>query len=253
MTQETYYDLLELSPHASLEEINAAYLRISRELASGKSALSDAEAAFRGKLVTRAYEVLCNPARRADYDAGLVLNRIEPAAPLYVEVGLKSSRLSPVRILLSIIASVMVIGLVIQVGVMFFSYQRVKNVVGDGGNSPAAEKIYLQEIYQTYGIRAASRAEAELLLAEMRKKDEANQEERRKKAQKENEEQKLKRFEEESRRFAAEASENLRRAEQEAARQKEEEIRQKQEKERAERARIEQEMERLRSQYSPSR
>ena len=254
MKQSTnYYDLLEVSQHADLIEISAAYLRISRELAAGNSPLPEAEAEFRRQLVKHAYDVLSNPSRRSDYDAGLVMRGGETAGlerPLHVEVALESSKASPIRRLLTVIAAVMVIGMVMQITVMFMSYQRAKAVMGEDPASPAAEKVYLQDFYQTYGIRAASRAEADLLLADMRRKEQAARDEQQKQRLQEDEERKQRRFEEESRRLGDEVSANLRRAEQEVERARAEELRRKEEQERAEkeaeRARREQEINRFR-------
>lgn len=254
----TYYDLLEVSPDADLAEISTAYLRISRELASGSSLLGQAEAAFRLKLVKHAYEVLSSPSRRSDYDAGLTTMRGGEAPglerPLAVEVALESAKWSPIRRLLTVIASLMVFGMAMQIGVMFMAYQRARVAIGEDGSSPAAEKVYLQDFYQTYGIRAANRAEAELLLADMRRKEQAEREEKQQQRLQEEDERKLRRFEEESRRLGAEVSANNLRAEQEAERAREEELRRKEEKEQAakeaERARREQEINRFRSRPS---
>ena len=251
MKQETYYDLLGVSPDADLAEISQAYLRISKQQAADNSSM---EAALRKELVDRAYETLSSPTRRNDYDAGLSQNQLLPNAgerPLYIEVGLEPNKASPIRRLLTVIASVMVIGLVIQAVVIFISYQRAKTIMEENGPSPAAEKVYLQEFYQTYGIRAASRGEAELLLADMKKKEQQTRDEAQNKQLLENEARKQKQFEEESRRIGAEVSANIQQAEQEAARQKEAELRQKEERERAEkaeeRARLDNEMNRLRA------
>lgn len=254
MKQETYYDLLGVSPDADLAEISQAYLRISKQLAAGQSSLEAPQAALRKELVDRAYETLSSPTRRNDYDAGLLQNQLMPNAgerPLYIEVGLEPNKASPIRRLLTVIASVMVIGLVIQAVMIFMSYQRAKVIMEENGPSPAAEKVYLQEFYQTYGIRAASRGEAELLLADMKKKEQQTRDEAQNKQLLENEARKQKQFEEESRRIGAEVSANIQQAEQEAARQKEAELRQKEERERAEkaeeRARLDNEMNRLRA------
>jgi curved DNA-binding protein CbpA len=253
----TYYDLLAVSQHADLAEISTAYLRISRELASSDSALAAADADFQQKLLKQAYEVLSTPSRRSDYDAGLVTRGEVPSqldTRLHAEAVLESAKWSPIRRLLTIIASLMIFGMVMQMGVMFMAYQRSKAMVGVDATAPMAEKAYLQEFYQTYGIRAASRAEADLLLADMRNKEQAARDEAQKLRMQEEEERRLKRFEEESRRLGAEVTANNQRAEQEAERAKAEEVRQKEEKERAqkeaERARREQEINRFRSRPS---
>jgi curved DNA-binding protein CbpA len=234
-------------------EITSAYMRLSRELSAESTQLPEADAEFRHQLLKHAYEVLSNPSRRSDYDAGLVTRGGDADGadrPLHVEVALESSKSSPIRRLLTVIAGVMVIGLVMQITVMFMSYNRAKTVMGEDASSPAAEKAYLQDFYQTYGIRAASRAEADLLLADMRRKEQAEREEKQAQRLQEEEERKQRRFEEESRRLGAEVSANLRYAEQEAERAKAEELRRKEEKERAdkeaERFRREQEINRFR-------
>jgi curved DNA-binding protein CbpA len=229
----TYYDLLEVASHADLADISSAYLRLSRELASGNSPLGAAEGEFRLKLVKHAYEVLSNPSRRADYDAGLTTRGVMPAGTepsLHIEVALESSKWSPIRRLLTIIASLMIFGMVMQIGAVFMAYKRT-SAVSDPA-SPAADKVYLQDFYQTYGIRAASKAEADLLLADMKRKEQAEREGTQKQRLQEQQEREQRRFEEESRRLGAEVSANLRRAEQEAQHAREEEIRRKEEAER---------------------
>lgn len=231
----TYYDLLEVAPHADLAEISTAYLRLSRELGAAGNPLGAAEAAFRLKLVKHAYEVLSNPSRRSDYDAGLTTRGNAPGGadqPLHIEVAMEPTKWSPIRRLLTIIAGVMIFGMVVQISAVFMAYQRASALSGGDPASPAAEKIYLQEFYQTYGIRAASRAEADLLLADMKRKEQAEREESQQQRLVEQQEREQRRFEEESRRLGAEVSANLRRAEQEADCAREEEIRRKEEAER---------------------
>lgn len=242
----TYYDLLGISPYADLREISAAYLERSRAAAQAPDAEERQEA------LKLAFDVLTNPSRRADYDAGLS-RRPGAEFPVQLEVALEPTKWSPIRRLLTIIAALMVVGLTIQVSVMFVAYQRARATLGEEAASPAAaEKAYLQDFYQTHGIRAASREEAELLLADMRRKETAAREERLAQQQRDEEERKLKRFEEESRRIGAEVTANVQRAELEAQRAKEEEARRQEEKEAAqkavERARLEREVNRWRSQ-----
>ncbi len=232
MTQKTtYYDLLGIAPEADLEAISAAYLRATREQGIGGEA-----DALRQKLLKQAFEVLSDPARRSAYDAGLAGQDslvFRTAAPLQVEVGLGGSRRNPVRILLTIIATLMIVGLVMQVGVMFNAYQRVNEASLPDATAPAAEKAYLQDVYQTYGIRAASKEEAELLLAEMRRKEAAEREQMAQQRQLEEQERAQRRFEEESRRLGAQVAAANQRAEEEAQRQREEEVRRKEAQEKA--------------------
>lgn len=234
MTQKTtYYDLLGLVPEADLEAISAAYLRLSRELSDSE----EAEDAVRLRVIKRAFEVLSDPARRADYDAGL---RAQPGLTFRTEMPgemdamLVRSKRNPVRMLLTIIATLMIVGLVLQVGVMFNAYKRVNESVGsDPSSSPAADKVYLQDFYQTYGIRAASREEAELLLADMQRKEAASREADSQRRQQEEQERSQRRFEEESRRLGAQVTAANQYAEEQAQRVREEETRRKEAQEKA--------------------
>lgn len=252
----TYYDLLGISQHADLAEISAAYIRISRELAAAAPE-PQSGTEFQQKLLKQAYEVLSSPTRRADYDAGLVTRGEVPSLldmQLEAEVVRDSAKRSPIRRLLTLIAAVMIIGMILQMGMMYMAHQRTKAFVNVDGTSVAAEKAYLQDVYQSYGIRAASRAEADLLLADMRRKEQAERDAAQQKREQEEEARRQQRFEEESRRLGAEITANNLRAEQEAERAKAEEIRQKEEKEQAlkdaERQRREQEIARFRSRPS---
>lgn len=245
-----HYDLLGVSFYADLAEITSAYLKLSRELASARQ--GEATAAIEDRLaqVEAAYETLSNPSRRSAYDAALGVQ----GRQLVAEADAESRKWSPIRRLLTIIAALMAMGMAIQVGVMLMAYKRASSQGTLDAASPAAEKAYLQDFYQTYGIRAASKAEADLLLVEMRRKEEAAREESRQEQLRAEEERKLRQFEEESRRIGAQASENVMRAEREAQRAQEEEIRRKEQAERsareAERAKLEREVNRWRSRPS---
>lgn len=251
MTQKTtYYDLLGLAPEADLERIGAAYLRLSRESAEGAGDAVE----LRQKMLKQAFDVLSDPVRRAAYDAGLNGQSglsFRGESPLQGEVALGGAKRNPVRVLLTIIATLMIVGLVIQVGVMFSTYKRVNDVVAPNATSPAAEKAYLQDFYQTYGIRAASREEADLLLADMRRKEGDEREKRTQERQQEEQERAQRRFEEESRRLGAQVTADNLRAEEEARRVREEEERRKEGQERAqqeaERMKRESEIARFRS------
>lgn len=61
-----YYRLLEVDPQASPEVIHKAYrVLAARHHPDASGATADAE---RMRLINRAYQTLCDPARRAAYD-----------------------------------------------------------------------------------------------------------------------------------------------------------------------------------------
>lgn len=246
----TYYDLLGLAPEADLEKISAAYLRLSREIAASGGEGLDA----RLQQLKLAFDVLSDPVRRAAYDDGLNGQSslsFRSEAPLPVEVTLGGSKRNPVRVLLTIIATLMIVGLVIQVGVMFSTYKRVNSVGTPDASAAAAEKAYLQDFYQTYGIRAASREEADLLLADMRSKEAAERDKGAEERQRAEQERAQRRFEEESRRLGAQVTADNLRAEEEARYAREQEERRKEAQEaaqkEAERRKREAEIARFRS------
>lgn len=73
MTNQTYYDILGVAPSADIEIIIVAYHTM--EAKYSKLAHQPEHAHMLG-MVKQAYEVLSDPAKRADYDAWLRMNRI---------------------------------------------------------------------------------------------------------------------------------------------------------------------------------
>lgn len=116
----------------------------------------------------------------------------------------KSGGLRPV---LTVIAVLMVAGLTIQVGGTLLAYRQVSRVQNQASPEAAEERAYLQDVYQTYGIRAASRAEAELLLADMQRKEQAERQNSQQSAEQAHKSQEIDRqlssFERENRQSAA--------------------------------------------------
>ena len=64
---DNYYDLLGVTPAATLAEIKKAYRKLARRHHPDMNG-GDPDAAARLKLITEAYEVLCDPAQRRNYD-----------------------------------------------------------------------------------------------------------------------------------------------------------------------------------------
>jgi DnaJ-class molecular chaperone len=71
--QNTLYDLLEVSPNASPEVIKAAYRQLALKYHPDKQpdARARQRAEERMKQINAAYEILSDPARRAEYDRHL--------------------------------------------------------------------------------------------------------------------------------------------------------------------------------------
>lgn len=259
MAQEAnYYRLLEISPEADLHEIAQAYREQSRRLQAEADELDPADLDERQVLLKTAFDVLSSPLRRADYDAGLALRAAEIGIlqPMLAE---RKPR-SPLRTLLTVIAALMAVGLTIQVSVMLMAYKRAQATYGDEAamiNAPeaAAEKAALQDFYQTYGIRAKSRAEMELLIEDIRRKEAAERAAQQQERLQEEQARKERQFAEEAHRVGEQVSADLRRAEWELERARAEGQRQAEEKERQaeERERQKREMERERMEQSVNR
>jgi len=101
-----------------------------------------------------------------------------------------------------------------------------------GARSQTEDKVFLQEYYQTWGVRPASRAEAALMDAERRKNDDAKTAQRLAEEEKKKAEQAERNFEAEARKRGEQVSIELQHAEKKAqqallqeARLKEEEAR----------------------------
>jgi hypothetical protein len=112
-----------------------------------------------------------------------------------------------------------------------------------GARERASEKVFLQDYYQTWGVRPANRAEADALDAERRAREDSSRTQRQKEEEKVRMEKAEREFEEESRRRGAQVSAELQFAEEKARLAQVQEDRQLEQarhaKEEAERRRIE--------------
>lgn len=256
--KKTLYEILGVLPSASYSEIQAAYQKLSQKIQSKESGLSLEEIDFRMKVINLAVDTLSVNSSRATYDAKLGLGNA-PAnnfVPVKVEVAIEGNHKSPLRIILTIIAGLMAVGMVIQVAFMSLAYRNAAHQLDgvervSGAASKAEEKVILQEYYQEHGVRAGSKIEAELLDAEDRRR--AN-EQREKNYAKQEQDRKYKQFIEDSKRVGDQVSEDLRRAEREqhiAAEQKQRQLEaEKRQKDELERRRIEYEKQQWRSSLS---
>ena len=195
-------------------------------------------------------EAMSLKAEAVSLRADVMALKVESGYPTSTDSVLeKSSRmLSPVKKALTIVGSLVAMGMVVQVLFMLLVNRQAGQVVGEA--TKADEKVMLQDYYQRTGVRVGSKAEMDLMEAASRREE---QEERAMKEQeraKQDQERKYQQFVDESRREGERVSENLHRAEEQARYEEERKARQLEEdqrrKEEEEYLRIEREKERWR-------
>jgi len=129
------------------------------------------------------------------------------------------------RTVLLTLGTLVAIGMVFKVAFMVTRGVQSEQVVNT--RSSSEDKVFLQDYYQTWGVRPASRAEAELMDAERRKNEDAKREQRQMDDAKKNAAQAERRFEIESRRRGEQVSAELQYAEERARLAAQQEDRQK--------------------------
>lgn len=276
--KKTLYEILEVSPSATLDEIKAAHKLLSRKLMLSEIGLNREDVDFQLQVLDVALFTLSTHTSRDEYDAQIappmkpepvkklplkadvtaltIATALEKSNQLSAEM--MANQVSPLQVASTTVNSSIkslkhifrfIIGFVVLLVVIKWS---ISSATHRPPPQPSVEmtseeeKLYLQEYYQKYGVRPASRAEAELLDVERRRKENA---ERAAKLEKEKEVEAEQNFVEESRRMAAEVSANLQREEQraryEAAEKAQRLAEEKRQQEEAERNRVEAEKERL--------
>ncbi len=282
-SKQTLYEILEISPHASYSEIQAAHQRITQKLRAEINNENRGAVEFKLRVLNVTAKTLSNEKSREEYDARLVLGepivvpvpqssalalmpKDNPATMKSDAMLLKADAMSlradavslradaaslksegrqksPLKMILTVIAALLATGLVMQVGFSLMALRSAGGaVISASETAKAEEKVYLQNYYQETGVRVNSRAEAELLDAANRRRENAQREDELAKRQQEED---ARRFAEESRRIGEEVTANLQRAdvqaryEEERQRQREEE--KKQAREEMERSRVEEE------------
>lgn len=234
----TLYDVLGLPPTASEGDIHAAHMRLVRHYQDGIHGLSGAEADQRIQAIKGAWWTLSDPGRRLAYDTGLAAaqalvkaqaqaaapapepSTTAPAAetalpgglPPLIEVELKSPKRSPLRIMLGVIGSLMIVGLILQI---FFSVFAFRQVTGSGDAAlEAQQRVMDAERRQTYGdLTDKEIAELERNSVLQREESRAQEEDRRKEQAKKQEEYARERALRERKNYADEVSNELRRQE----------------------------------------
>jgi len=255
MKKPNFYDLLELSPNASIVDIRDAFFRLSKKYRAEVPGLTKEDCDNKLKVIQQAFQVLSNETSRGQYDARMRGDNASYVIPptLRAEPAAATASWKPLKVLLTVIASLMAIGLVMQLSYMFVAYRQVKIATGNDAEynevtDKAREKVILQEFYQETGIRAASIAEMELLKKnEQQNSNNDYQNDYEKRAK----ELEYERFVEESRRVGQEVTANnvaeRERAQREQEQQKRQEEQAELERKQQESQRVEMEMNKYRS------
>lgn len=245
----TLYDLLGLPPTATEADIHAAHIRLVRHYQSGQHGFSTDDADNRIKAVKEAWWTLSDPGRRAAYDAGLAPTQPEPAAnpqlaaaiaggPLPVEVEIKGlKQRSPLRIMLTVIGGLMIVGMVVQIFLSVFAFRQVTRVESGEAMSAAQARAAAAERRQTYGNASDAEIAAQEVESQRRydawhdAQAERQAEQARRDAERQHEHELAER-----KRYADQVSSDLQRAEDEARRKADSERRQQEAREQREEA-----------------
>lgn len=234
----TLYDLLGLTPTASEADIQAAHLRLTRHYQSGNHGLSPIDVDNKLKAIREAVWILADPGRRAAYDVGLARAQqpapgLDPVVeqlltdPLPLQVEIKAAKRSPLRIMLGVIGTLMIIGMLIQIFFSVFAFRRVTS--GDAA-SEAQQKVIAAERRQMYGdLSEQEIAEQEAEARRQRAESIRRQEEQRAEYARKEEERQRERALQERGYYADRVSSELQQAEEAARRKAEYEQRQQEE------------------------
>lgn len=116
--QPDYYEILQVSPDAEQEVIEAAYRRLARKYHPDVN--RDARAVERMRQLNEAFEILGDPAKRADYEAGRKWfaedePRKSAGSKYAVPTGRRQARINPVALGFVSAVTLTLIGLVVGV------------------------------------------------------------------------------------------------------------------------------------------
>ncbi|MDD3352426.1 hypothetical protein [Zoogloea sp.] len=247
MARSTLYDLLGLSPQASVAEILAARDARVAHYQSAAHGLPPADAENRIKALREAAWILSDPGRRAAYDARLAPSRPESgfvrsdvsgdevppglSSPLHpIKVEIAEVKWTPLRIMTFAIGGLMIVGMLIQIFFSVFAFRQAGRLASGEVPAEMQQRVMEAERRQTYGdltedeIRELENRAAQQRL-ESARRYEAQQQER---LRKEEEYQRQRALEERTR-YADKVSADLAQAEETARLKAEREKRQQEE------------------------
>ncbi len=228
MKKTTLYDLLRLTPDASASDIQAAHIKLVEHYRTGNHGLPPGDADNRIKAIKEAWWVLSDANRRAAYDASLAPTQpdlppvaMAAGAPLPIEVEIKAlKQRSPLRIMLTVIGGLMIVGMLIQIFFSVFAFRQVSRAASGDAVNPAMERAAAAERRQMYGnLSDQEIADQEDAARREREAFRQTEAERRAEYARREEERKHEQALAERKRYADQVSSDLQRSE-EAARQK---------------------------------
>lgn len=227
--KKTLYEILDVSPTASLDEIRAAHQRMSRKLLSAASKLSREEVDFKLQVLDVALHTLSTPLSRDEYDAQIAplipsvkvptqytdANALKIAAALEesnrITAALLANQPLPLQAVSTTVNSTikslstifrLLIGLVVFAVVIKWGTAVLAQRTPSAAASSAAEKAMLLEYQQTQGASAVNDpVEVERLRKENAEKAAELEKQKREDAER--------KFVEESRRIGNKVTDNL--------------------------------------------
>lgn len=242
--KKSMYEILEVPPTASHAEIKAAHKRLSLKIMSGALGLSREDCNFQLNILDVALHTLAVPVLRDAYDAQLAStvaagNIVVPIKSNVVSPGdeakafkivaaiednykvvsasldnhqsqikVVSSTVSAsarsLKIILRAVIGLFVLGSILTAGKIAFASRQA--ALPSSEVAKAEEKLIILEYYKKYGVRPASRAEAEFLEKENRRKE--NEQHEAEFAEKKREDE-YRRFVDDSRRIGDRVHDNI--------------------------------------------
>lgn len=259
MKEKTLYDMLGVGRDASFTDIQTAYETLRRHCEANVAGLSEEDRRIRLVALHQAYETLTDNVSKAIYDAKLGGRPLPPSWAGAVGAGSALAGVGPTKpaketnwpaVGIWVLLGIAGIWLVMQV-VYVFIISRYVTANHPPADALAQERAIIQDYYQETGVRAASKAEVEMLRAADRKTEQGRRQQDQAQRDKEKAERDYQRFVEEGRRLGDQVSSQVEREErrlkheeEQARREAEEAARRERE---AEQERIERDRDRWRS------
>jgi curved DNA-binding protein CbpA len=257
--EKTLYDVLGVGRDASSADIQTAYETLRQHCEANVAGLSDEDRRIRLAALRQAHETLSDNVSKAIYDAKLGGRPLPPswAGAVGAEAVLAGDGLTkPAKetnwLAVGIWVLLGIVGIWLVMQVVYVSIMsRYVTANHPPADASAQERAVIQDYYQETGVRAASKAEVEMLRAADRKAEQERRQQDQAQRDKEKAERDYQRFVEDGRRLGDQVSSQVR---SEELRQKREEERERREAEEtarrereAEQDRIERERNRWRS------